>query len=233
MPVPSAVITPPPAPEAAGASPAPRAVSAAPTRIVFVGPPGSGKGTQAARLVADGFVHGASGDMLRAEISAGTPLGLAVEEVVRDGGLVADELLDQLVGNFLARHADSPVVLDGYPRTLVQARHLAQRCTLDAAVFFILSDEVVLRRLGDRVMGADGVIYDLLQYPPPEGMTWIRREDDHPDVQRRRLAAYRQREAELRDFYTAANLYRPVDASLDVEQVYARLRSALTRSTAA
>ncbi|MGH9540335.1 MAG: adenylate kinase family protein [Terriglobales bacterium] len=198
-------------------------------RLIFVGPPGSGKGTQAQRLRARGFLHASSGDMLRAEIAAGTARGRAVAEVVRNGGLVADDLLQEIVGAYLRAHRDEPVVLDGYPRNLAQARYLADATKIDAAVFFEISDEILLRRLRDRVIGSDGAIYDLQQYPPPADITWRRREDDEPEVTRRRLAVYRAEEAELREFYRQAGLYQALAADLDANQAAARLSDLVLR----
>lgn len=167
--------------------------------------------------------------MLRAEIAAGTALGQAVEAVVRNGGLVADDLLQEIVGAYLRAHRDEPIVLDGYPRNLAQARYLADATKIDAAVFFEISDEILLRRLRDRVIGSDGAIYDLQQYPPPAGITWRRREDDEPEVTRRRLAVYRAEEAELREFYRQAGLYQALAADLDANQAAARLSDLVLR----
>lgn len=189
-------------------------------RLVFIGPPGSGKGTQAKMLREDGFLHVSSGDMLRAEIASGTPRGKAIAGIMEQGGLVDDEILFDVVGAFLAAHPGQSVVLDGYPRTLAQARQLST-LGVDAAVFFKIGDEVILRRLGDRVMGPDGTIYDLLQYPPPPGVPVVRRADDDPAVQRKRLATYRALEGPLRDFYRATGLYHEIPADRPQAEVRA------------
>lgn len=192
-------------------------------RLTFIGPPGSGKGTQAKLLRAAGFLHVSSGDMLRAEIAAGTARGLAIAATVKSGGLVEDAVLAEVVGGFLARHAADAVILDGYPRTIPQARHLAAY-RLDAAVFFEIGDAVLLRRLGDRVIGADGTIYDLELHPPPPGVVYTRRTDDDPAVHRTRLAAYRHEEAALRAFYEAAGLAHSIAAERPLAEVQAQLR---------
>src|SRR6185312_2007031 len=186
-------------------------------RVTFIGPPGSGKGTQAALLRAAGFVHASTGDILRAEIAAGTPRGQAIAATVAAGGLVDDALLAALVEDCLARHAAEAVVLDGYPRTLAQAEHLAH-LGLNGAVFFEIPDSVLLRRLADRVIGPDGTIYDLLLHPPPPGVAVTRRADDDPAVHRRRLATYREQEAALRQYYDRAGLAHTVQAELPLAE---------------
>lgn len=192
-------------------------------RLVFVGPPGSGKGTQAMRLKQLGFLHVSSGDMLRAEIASGSERGRELDAVMRAGKLVDDQILFQIVDDFLRAHAEAPVILDGYPRTLAQAQHLACR-HIDAAVFFQISDDVLLRRLADRVIGPDGTIYDLTLYPPPPGIAVTRRADDNPEVHRVRLATYRQDEEQLKHFYQQSGLYHEVRADLPVEEVEAQLQ---------
>ncbi|MGH3182316.1 MAG: adenylate kinase family protein, partial [Streptosporangiaceae bacterium] len=129
-------------------------------RLTFIGPPGSGKGTQAKLLRPLGFLQVSSGDMLRADIAAGTARGRAIAATVAAGGLVEDGVLLEVVGELVRRHERDSLVFDGYPRTLAQARQAAS-LGLDAAVFFEVSDAVLRRRLGDRVMGPDGTIYDL------------------------------------------------------------------------
>lgn len=191
-------------------------------RLVFIGPPGSGKGTQAKRLQKRGFLHVSSGDMLRAEIASGSERGRAIDAVVRSGGLVDDQILFEIVDSFLRAHADESIILDGYPRTVAQARHLAS-LRIDAAVFFQISDDVLLRRLADRVIGPDGTIYDLTLYPPPPGVLVTRRADDNPEVHRVRLATYRKDEEQLQHFYQEAGLYHEVRADLPVEAVEAAL----------
>lgn len=194
-------------------------------RLIFIGPPGGGKGTQGKRLAARGFLHVSSGDMLRAEVESGGPRAAELAALLRSGALVPDEWLFAVVGDYLRAHRREAVILDGYPRTLAQARHLGGGTSIDAAVFFEISDEVILRRLGDRVIGADGAIYDLREYPPPEGVVWSRRVDDDPEVTRKRLALFRGEEAELRDFYRGAGLYRGIAAERPADEVSAQINS--------
>ncbi|HXR98349.1 MAG TPA: nucleoside monophosphate kinase [Terriglobales bacterium] len=193
-----------------------------PLRLTFIGPPGSGKGTQAKLLHEQGFLHVSTGDMLRAEIGGQTERGKAIAATVASGGLVEDALLNQVVDAFLISHAHDSLVFDGYPRTLPQARHLAG-CDLAAAVFFEIHDAVLLRRLGDRVIGIDGTIYDMKLHPPPPGVAVTRRADDNPEVHRVRLAAYRHEEDALRHFYEEAGLVRTIDAEQPMDKVKAQV----------
>lgn len=201
-------------------------------RLTFIGPPGSGKGTQAKLLRQNGFLHVSSGDMLRAEIAAGSERGKAIESIVTSGGLAGDDLLFEVVSAFLGQHKGEAVVLDGYPRTVAQAEQLAT-LGLDAAVFFEISDQVILRRLGDRVIGPDGTIYDLLQYPPPAGVEVTRRADDDPEVHKKRLATYRKEEAPLRAFYQKAGLAHSIRAEFPQESVRAQVADLIARLYAA
>ena len=191
-------------------------------RLTFIGPPGCGKGTQAARLRREGFEHVSSGDLLRAEIAAGSALGGRVAPIVAAGGLVADEVMFELVAGYLGRHPEAALVLDGYPRTAAQAQHLAT-LRVDGAVFFDVADELLLRRVRNRVLGPDGAIYDLEHDPPPPGVAVTRRPDDDPAVWAKRLARYRQDEPPLRAFYQARGQAHAVDAGQPVEQVHAQI----------
>ncbi len=195
-------------------------------RIVFIGPPGSGKGTQAAALAREGFVHLSSGELLRREIEAGTAQGAVIAAIMRQGGLVPDEILYVLMEHFLSQPAQRHLILDGYPRSLAQAQRL-QLAGVDAAVFFEVADEVILRRLENRVLGADGAVYDLILRPPPAGLAYKRRLDDEPSVYLRRIHAYREREKGLREFYAGLGLYHALDASLHFNSVRNQLRDLL------
>lgn len=204
--------------------------------LTFIGPPGSGKGTQAKLLRDAGFLHVSSGDMLRAEIAAGTPRGRAIEGTVKRGELVSDAVLLDVVGSFLAQHVADNVVLDGYPRTVGQAEQLSHlKCgtaaALSAAVFFDIPDQVLLRRLGDRVIGPDGTIYDMQLHPPPPGLKVTRRADDDPEVHKRRLTTYRMEESALLAFYEKAGIAHHIQAALPLADVQAQVQALIAQLT--
>ena len=215
--------------------------------IVFLGPPGSGKGTQAARLsVALNIPAISTGDMLRRECHSGSPLGEAVKSILASGRLVSDDVMNQVVSNRL-RHCDcqSGCILDGYPRTLSQARHLdsllknlnKQR----PVVFdFQISSEEIVSRLSCRrqcvqcgqtvsVNGeTDGT--DLLC--DRDGSPLIRRSDDNPASIRERLRLYQRNANQLLRYYRNQNYHR-ICATRSADQVCEELLNVLASSWSA
>ena len=183
--------------------------------LLVLGPQGSGKGTQAARLSADhGIPHVATGDMFRAAIAAGTELGRRVEPILASGELVPDELTVALIRERLSQpDAREGFVLDGFPRTLEQAEELDAMLaeigrSLDAVLFFDIPDEVAVERL---VIRAE-----------QEG-----REDDQPDVIARRLAIYHELTEPVVERYRATGTLVPLHASGTVGEVAAEIAGAL------
>jgi len=183
--------------------------------LLVLGPQGSGKGTQAARLSADhGIPHVATGDMFRAAIAAGTELGRRVGPILAAGELVPDELTVALIRERLSQpDARDGFVLDGFPRTLEQAEELDAMLaeigrSLDAVLFFDIPDEVAVERL---VIRAE-----------QEG-----REDDQPDVIARRLAIYHELTEPVVERYRATGTLVPLHASGTVGEVAAEIAGAL------
>jgi adenylate kinase len=177
-------------------------------RLVFLGPPGSGKGTQA-RLLKErlGLQAIGMGDILREAVRGGTPLGKQVKQYLHSGQLAPDDLVNEVVAD-LFRRDDRPTkfVLDGYPRTLPQAvsfeRVLGQAGQdLKCAVLFTVPDEELVRRLGGRRL-AEGRI------------------DDSAETVRKRLDLYRSNMAPLVDHFRREGLLQEIDATADVESVY-------------
>jgi adenylate kinase len=178
-------------------------------RIVLLGPPGSGKGTQAARLVArEGILHLSTGDLLRAAVAAGTPLGTRAKPIMESGRLVPDDLVIGLVKERIAKSdAAKGFVLDGFPRTIAQADALDAvlgGAGLDAVVYYVLGDEEIVRRILGRG-----------------------RSDDTEPVVRERLRVYRAQTEPLVARYRAGGRLREVDASGTVDAVESATQAAL------
>lgn len=180
-------------------------------RVVFLGAPGAGKGTQAQRLASElGVPHVSTGDMLRTSVESGSELGRKVQGILAAGLLVPDEVMAGVVGERLsAPDCRRGFLLDGYPRTLAQGELLdrllaASASRLDHVAFFEVPAAELLRRLLSRG-----------------------RADDTVDTVRRRLEVYAEQTAPLRGLYERRGLLRVVDGTGDPEQVAARLRSSL------
>jgi len=189
-------------------------------RIVLLGPPGSGKGTQAAFLAeALGVPAVSTGDLFRAQVDAGTELGKAAAAFAAAGDLVADDVTMAMVVERLALpDCRDGYLLDGFPRTVGQAERLKQALAargrhLDAVLEMVVDDAELIRRMSTRRALVDG--------------SWVVRDDDRPEVVRHRLEVYRQETAPLVEFYAAEGVLGKVDADGDVAAVAARVLAAL------
>ncbi|EQD49293.1 adenylate kinase [mine drainage metagenome] len=206
-------------------------------RVVFLGPPGVGKGTQASRLATErGIPHLSTGDLLRATVAAGTPLGREAEGYMRAGQLVPDDLvLRILAGRFAEPDARAGFLLDGFPRNLAQASRLETMTALDAVLSFDLPAEVLVARLsGRRVCPVCHSVYHITDHPPKvagrcdrDGVELVQRPDDRPEAIATRLAVYAEQTAPLLDYYRARGLLRPIAADGSPDEVAARVRAAL------
>jgi len=206
-------------------------------RLVLVGPPASGKGTQAQLLSGRYRVPSIStGDMLRAARSAGSELGKRAEAFMSAGQLVPDALVIDLVRERLgAEDAREGFILDGFPRTVAQAKELdtmlieagrpVQHVLLIDVPRSHLLERATLRR-SDKLTGQ---IYHLKYNPPPAGVELVHRSDDQPETVNRRLDEYEAMTAALIPFYTQAGLLRRIDGVGTPEEVAARLVSAIER----
>lgn len=211
-------------------------------RLVFLGPPGAGKGTQARELAAElGVPQVATGDMLREAVATGTPLGREAKRVMDAGALVPDEVVIGLIAERLARpDARRGFVLDGFPRTLAQAAGLDRLLKdlgqdVDRAVFFDVGEAELLRRLtGRRVCPTCGATYHVVFAPPRSdvrcdrcGSALVQREDDRQDTARKRLAVYAGQTAPLLDYYRSRNLLVTVAGEGDITGVRRSIRRAV------
>ena len=211
-------------------------------RIVLLGAPGSGKGTQAKRLMAEWDIPQVStGDMLRDAIAAGTPLGLQAKATMDAGNLVPDEVVLGIIAERLAQSdAASGFILDGFPRTTQQALDLEDlleemHTPLDTVVLLDVDFEILLKRLtGRRTCSKTGKLLKIHYSPQDEideclemGGELIQREDDNEETISNRLDVYRQRTEPLIDFYRERGKLLFVDADGPIEDVFERLVRAL------
>ncbi len=206
-------------------------------RIIFIGPPGAGKGTQAARIVDHyGIPHISTGDMLRAAVKAGTPLGLAADGYMKSGKLVPDDVIIGLVRERIAEpDAEKGFLLDGFPRTVPQADALqaalaADGRDLDAVLLLEVPDALIVERITGRRSDPDtGAIYHLAFDPPPAEVAdrVVQRKDDTEEAVVTRLGAYHGQTAPLVPFYEGLGLLTRVDGVGKPDEVTARIAAAL------
>ena len=190
-------------------------------RLILLGPPGAGKGTQALRLVAKyGIVQLSTGEMLREAVKAGTPIGLQAKDIMARGGLVPDNIVVGIVGQRIDEpDARKGFILDGFPRTVPQAQALDQLLadkgqSLNVVIELKVDEAALLRRIENRIaeMQARG-----------EAL----RSDDNPEVLRQRLEAYRAQTAPLVAYYRGKNLLRTVNGMAPIPEVTAAIDEAL------
>jgi adenylate kinase len=209
-------------------------------RLIFIGPPGAGKGTQCARITDSlGIPHVSTGDMFRAAVKHGTPMGLEAKRYMDAGQLVPDEVVIGMVRERLsAADVAAGFLLDGFPRTVPQAEALQATLAdigqgLDAVILLEVPDQLIVERIvGRRTDPETGRIYHLSFDPPPaevEGRL-VHRSDDTEQAVRERLAAYHRQTAPLVPFYDAAGVLRRVDGVGSVDAVTGRLLAALGRA---
>lgn len=186
-------------------------------RLVLFGPPGSGKGTQAARLIArHGIAHLSTGDMLRAAVSAGSPIGLKAKAIMDRGDLVPDEVVIGVIAERIEQpDARKGFVLDGFPRTVGQAEALARLLedkgiALDAVIEFEVDEAALLGRVEKRAretIEAGGAV----------------RADDNPETLKRRLAAFREQSAPVADYYRRQGSLSSINGMQAIDAVTAEI----------
>lgn len=202
--------------------------------LIFLGPPGAGKGTIAA-IVKEAFSvpHISTGDLFRANIKNETELGKQVKEILASGNLVPDEITIKMVENRLKEDdAKSGYILDGFPRTVAQADALKGMSNVDYVINFVLDRETILKRLsGRRVCKSTGRTYHILYNPPKvegiddeTGEPLIQRDDDKEEAILNRLEVYEKSTAPLIDYYRAENLLVDLDASKSPEEIFEDLK---------
>lgn len=211
--------------------------------IILLGPPGAGKGTQAQRLVErHGMMQLSTGDMLRAAVKAGTPVGLKAKAVMEAGELVSDEIVSALIGDELdAMPADQGAIFDGYPRTAPQAASLEQILEsrgrkLNHVIELDVNEDALVERITGRYTCAScGKGYhDTFEKPVIEGTCdkcgsheFKRRPDDNEQTVRTRMAEYRAKTAPILPIYDARGIVTRVDGMADMDNVTAAIEAVL------
>ncbi len=207
--------------------------------LVFLGPPGAGKGTIAAKAKdALNIVHISTGDLFRSNIKNETELGKVVKEILAKGDLVPDEVTVNMVKARLEEDdlkEKAGYILDGFPRTVAQADALETFSKLDAVINFVLSEEEILKRLsGRRVCKSTGRTYHIIYNPPKvegrddeTGEELIQRDDDKEEAILNRLQVYQKSTAPLIEYYRQKGLLVDIDASKSPDEVLQSLLKVL------
>ena len=202
-------------------------------KLVFLGPPGAGKGTQAKILVSKGYTHISTGDLLREEVAKGSELGRKVKSIMERGELVPDEIVLDLVVDKVK--GKDNFILDGFPRTIPQAEALERLVDIDMAVYFFIDEETAVDRISfRRSCPKCGRIYHL-KYDPPKNdelcdecrVPLVQRDDDREEVVRKRYKVYLEKTSPLLDYYEKKGLLRKLDARKPKDEVTRELMSLL------
>lgn len=206
-------------------------------QMIFIGPPGAGKGTQAAQLSSHlSIPHISTGDMLRNAVKAGTKLGIKADEYMKQGALVPDELvIDMVQERILQADCANGFILDGFPRTLKQAGALEQSLThvgtaINAVLLIEVPDSLILERItGRRSDPQTGAIYHIKFNPPPPEIAdrVVQRKDDTSEACKARLQKYHSETAPLIPFYEQKGILMRIDGIGSPEDVRIRIMSAL------
>jgi adenylate kinase len=210
--------------------------------FVFIGSPGSGKGTHADLMSSRlGILHISTGDLYRDEMEQGTPLGLEAKKLLDQGKLGTDEMTETLLRRRLKQaDAQAGFILDGFPRTLAQTEILNKLLQergqhLDAAIFLQISDRTVLDRLSGRLICSACQKSYHVEYNPPKqvgvcdvcGAKLERRKDDEPETIKKRLKVFHAQTEPILEYYRQKQLLVTIDANAEVEEVSARIKKAV------
>ena len=211
--------------------------------LIFLGPPGAGKGTQAQRVaVAHGLVQLSTGDMLRAAVAAGTEVGLKAKVVMEAGELVSDDIVVAIVADRIAGpDCAGGFILDGFPRTVAQAEALdtvlaGNAMRIDHVVEMTVDDDALIERISGRFscVACGAAYHDRFNRPKVEGVCdacgggeFVRREDDNAETVATRLRAYHAQTAPLLPYYRERGALRPVDGMAEIDAVTRQIEAVL------
>ncbi len=210
--------------------------------VVLLGPPGAGKGTQASGIAEKyGILHISTGDIFRANLKAGTPLGLKAKEYMEKGALVPDELTCDLVEDrVMQEDCKNGYLLDGFPRTVFQAEHFdkflaSKGLALESVIDIEVPDEALIpRATGRRVCRSCGRPYHVTAMPPKkEGVCDVcggevyQRADDSEETVKNRLSVYHEQTEPLTDYYRNTGILKTVNGDQDMDKVFAEICEAL------
>ena len=206
-------------------------------RLILLGPPGAGKGTQATVLAEHfGIPTISTGAMIRAEIKAETPLGLAAKQLIEEGQLVSDDVIIKMLSERLKEDdCRNGFILDGVPRTIAQAEEIDKFTAIDRVVDIDVADEVIVERLSGRRECGDCKLTYHTKYNPPRtegkcdncGKDLTMRADDSPETIKNRLAVYHQQTEPLKEYYNAKGLVSVFDGTKDIDEISADIIKAL------
>jgi len=203
-------------------------------KIIFLGAPGSGKGTHATRVKTElGIPHISTGDIFRENIKGGTPLGVLAKSYIDKGALVPDDVVIKIVEDRLSREdCKNGFILDGFPRTIYQAEALKKIATIDVVINLVVDDEAIVKRVAGRRMCRCGETYNVAFLNGSDtcakcGGKLYQRDDDKEETVKSRLEVYHKETAPLIDYYRKEGLLKDVDGSQGIEAVYADILKVL------
>ncbi len=201
--------------------------------LVLLGAPGSGKGTLSAKLKNElGYIHLSTGDLFRKIMKSDSPLGKKINEVIQSGKLVSDDLTNELVKQELSSIQNKNIVLDGYPRTVDQAKYLDSITKVDKAILINVNNDVIIKRIsGRRMCPKCNSIYNIYFMPPKsknvcdhDGTTLIQRKDDNIDSVTKRLEVYEKQTKPLIDYYKHRQILVEFDGNNNQDQMFEAIK---------
>jgi len=203
-------------------------------KVIFLGAPGSGKGTHATRVKTElGVPHISTGDIFRANIKGGTPLGLLAKSYIDKGALVPDDVVIKIVADRLSQEdCKAGFILDGFPRTISQAEALEAITPIDVVINLVVDDEAIVKRVAGRRMCRCGETYNVAFLNGKTtcakcGGELYQREDDKEETVKNRLAVYHGETAPLIDYYAKKGILKNIDGAQGIEEVYADIMKVL------